>query len=346
MLLAPGGKPGGKPGGVSGKPPLPPAAAAAAVKLVTQPALFDGKFPAHEVLEPSKAGIVRYVQDVVRSLSPHGAFPGPNPCSLERADLPKLGRQRYWLCDKTDGTRALLAFITFEGTKLAVLVTRGWDVHVVGIQHVPRALFQGTVFDGEVVCIEDRWCWLGFDAACVAGVPVWASPLSERLAAARRGLTAYHPAPKDRIEVRFKTYYATMAEYRARDRRAHGPADGVVLTPEDMPIVLGRHHDLFKLKDSGKHTVDFQFLAPRSLCVWCPKVRGVQVVAEISLPAPLPPSGTIIEAVCDPRSGGGGWSLVTYRADKKTSNDMLTYQKTMLNARENLRTVDVEPYFS
>jgi len=309
----------------------------------TTPQTLDG-YPAHIVAEPAKTQVLRAIKDLVRTISPHGKFPGPNPCSLERADLGKFRTGKWWLCEKTDGTRILLVFLTFDGTKAAFLVTRAWDVFVVGIRQVPKALFQGTVFDGELVHAGDSWTWLGFDAVVVSGIPVWSLPLSERLKAAGRGMTAYVASPKDSLVLRFKNYYATFAEYEASLPGSVFKNDGTVITPEEPPVILGRHQGLFKLKTAGKHTVDFELSEKSILSVWCPKQNRCVEVGKLVLSPHqiIPPPGSIIEATWNQKEY---WNLVCVRSDKNTSNDMLTFTKTMINIRENMTLSDLKNHF-
>ena len=315
--------------------------------ICTEPALFDGKFQAHRVVEPTLSVLKTHVQDLVRNLSPQGRFPGPNPCSLERADLSALLRAPYWICEKTDGTRALAVFLHFDGVNLALMVTRAWDVYVVGARHVPRAMFQGTVLDGEIVRGSKGWIWLGFDGIVVSGIPVWKAPLSTRVRAVHRALKAYRfDVARDKLELRFKNYYASCDQYANRRLTpdAATATDGIVLTPERDPVIVGRHPALFKLKPPGKHTVDFQFLTPNVLCVYCPKARGsvsVGTLSALSYRAATAPlrSGSIVEALWTGK--GTVWDLITERHDKTTSNDVLTHAKTLLNARENLTFDDV-----
>jgi hypothetical protein len=297
-------------------------------------------FAAHAVDEPVVSEVIGSLRELVSALSPHGKFPGPNPCSLERADLPKLRSGQWWFCEKTDGTRTLLYFTVINGIKAAFLVTRAWNVYVIGVRHVPRVLFQGSVFDGELVKIGDQWTWLGFDAITIAGVPVWAQPLSRRLRAAQRSMSAYSPDAHDAVTLRFKTYYPTIALYTAQP--SIHPTDGLVMTPEHPPVVVGRHTTLFKLKDSGKHTVDFEFDAPDVLSVWDPK-RGKVRVGKLTLSpfGTVPPPGSILEASYRDKDY---WDLVTVRSDKDTSNDLLTYTKTMTNIRENMTLTEVTAY--
>jgi hypothetical protein len=308
----------------------------------TTPAVVGG-FTAHKVTDEAET-ILQRIRDLVRGLSPHGTFPGPNPCSMEKADLKTISRSDNWLCEKTDGTRVMLAFLTYQGTKVAFLVTRSWDVYVIGIRCCPKVLFQGTVIDGELVFARGEWIWLGFDAMIVSGVPVWNLKLSERLAAAHRGFSAYQRHPKDSLRLSFKQYFKKFDDYVAYLQTSEYPTDGTIVTPEHLPIVLGRHKTLFKLKDTGKHTVDFEFQSPNILKVYDQSRKlSVQVGTLTRANQDLAP-GTIVEASFS--GNGGEWSLVTIRQDKTTSNDMLTYTKTMLNIRENLGLDDLRAHWA
>jgi hypothetical protein len=284
---------------------------------------------------------------LVSGVSPHGSFPGPNPCSVERADLVEMRRLGdIWLCEKTDGVRAMLYCCIFRGLQVCVLITRAWDLIVCGLRMVPTAMFQGTVLDGELVSEGDGWLWLGFDAVVVAGVPVYREPFGARMEAATRALAEYRPCPGDPIALRLKSFYAAsnpedVAAYlRAAGSPAHA-VDGTIFTPENAPVVVGRHRGMFKLKT--RHTVDFEFSEPDLLSVWCPKARRSVAVAKLSGAGSVP-SGAIVE--CEPGQEQIGsavvpWTMVCVRKDKTTANDVLTYERTVVNHREALTLDDI-----
>jgi len=307
----------------------------------TSPASI-GDFACNAVVDPDKKALVDQIRDLVKGLSPQGRFPGPNPCSLERADLTRIQSGDNWLCEKTDGIRVLLVFVVYQGTNVACLVTRAWDVYVVGVRKCPKVLFQGTLFDGELVNIGGQWTWLGFDAVMVCGIPVHSLPLSQRLRAAEKSLVDYARHPSDRMAIEFKKYFRVFSEYAHHLRHTKHPVDGTIVTPEDAPVVLGRHVALYKLKDSQKHTVDFEFQGPDVLRVYDPERRASVPVATLApVPAHLRP-GCILEASWVTATT---WDMVLVREDKTTSNDMLTYTKTLVNIRENLGLADLEAHW-
>jgi hypothetical protein len=292
----------------------------------------------YEVLEPSKTAIVAQIRELIAPLSPHGAFPGPNPCSIERADLTaRNASMAYWVCEKTDGVRAALVFLTHNALNLAVLVTRTWEVYMVRIRHVPKVVFQGTVFDGELVSSTCGPTWLGFDAVFVAGIPVYTCALSGRLSAASRAMSTYAHDPADSVIVAFKTFFKTLDAYATHT--SPYPNDGHVFTPEKMPVVIGRHAGLFKLKTGGRHTVDFEFRAPDGLFVYDPKRRESVRVGTLTNVENVITDGCIVEATW---KHGSDWDMVSVRTDKNRSNDYVTYTKTLTNIRENLQLCDMK----
>lgn len=304
-----------------------------------------GGYVAHVVQGGDAQEIIQRVQDLVRGLSPSGKFPGPNPCSIERRDFDAVDPRNLWICEKTDGTRALCVALTVDGLKVCVTVTRSWEVAVVKTTNLPRVLFQGTVLDGELVFdpSTSRWTWLGFDAIVACGVPLWKLPFGQRLEAAHRALGAYAAAPDDSLCLRFKTFYRATDIRAFRGSSVPWSSDGVILTPDDAPVVVGRHPGMFKMKDTSKHSVDFAFSPPNCLSVYDPATRGHVVVGHLAgrnagaLIAP----GSILE--CTKAPGGDMWTLVCLRRDKTTANDLLTYTKTYkVNIRESLTLDDLE----
>ena len=265
-------------------------------------------------------------------------FPGPNPCSLERSDFPKLRQQPYFLAEKTDGVRFLWLCCTFNTLNVSAIVDRSMAAYLLPLHAVPTAMFQGSVVDCELAFnkVENTWHLMAFDAYVVSGVPVFNLPFSHRLAALQRAMTVYEACASDPLSVRVKRFFPTCM---FRDFLGHMheveryfAVDGIILTPELSHASIGRHTELFKLKT--KHSVDFLVgPGPCDLGVFLPSARDHVVVA--GLREPLAP-GCIAECVSSP---DGVWDLVCVRTDKSTANDMLTYEKTLLNAREGI-TID------
>lgn len=293
----------------------------------------------HLVLEPDASGIRALVADMCPGYRQPIKYPGPSPVSIERASLSRL-RNEYLVCEKTDGMRAALLCVRYNGLKIVALLDRKMDVYLFSLRKVPRALFQGTLLDCELAWdkVEDDLVLLVFDAVVVSGVHVGHTDLYRRLAAARNGLTEYSRDPADPARVAIKGFVPLtariLAEQHLEDAARRYDIDGIILTPAREPVKFGRHMTLFKLKT--KHTVDFLLGRRSELCVYDP-ATGTHVAVG-TLARGKAPEGSIVEC----RHLGGGdpavrqWALVAVRTDKNTANDRVTFDKTMLNERENI----------
>ena len=327
-------------------------------------------FETHRVLDPAAADILSTVRRLTMAEDAAPGpfkFPGPLPVSLERADVPKVRTEDYVACEKTDGTRFALVCVMQSGLKIAALVGRGGDVSLLPLRHVPKAMFQGTVLDGElafekpgVTHPDGRFVFVIFDAVAVSGVAVGHMTLYERLRAVKVALSHHRADPKDPATLEIKSYVSMRAPMLVRShldaQSARFDVDGIVFTPCADPVRFGRHRGLFKLK--SKHTVDFlvgrtgrgpAFLGGPALMVYDHQSRVNTVVGVLAKSATngsmneYPPEGTVVE--CTHSAGGderyGEWNLVAVRADKTTANDLETYRRTMFNMRENMCLDDV-----
>jgi hypothetical protein len=300
-------------------------------------------FEAHAVLEPDASRIV----DAVRALAMDSRrrYPGPNPVSLERASFDVLRRGDYVVCEKTDGSRFALVCLEHASAqgplKVVALVDRKFSVFLFPLRNVPNALFQGTVLDGELAWdkVAGRFAYLAFDAVAVSGVPVAHAGLEDRLRAARAALEVYSPDPADPATVEVKTFVSPTSDVVGHLAAAaeRFDVDGVVFTPVHDPVEFGRASRVFKLKTGhASHTVDF-LVQGGGLHVYDGKGGHVRV-GRVAGCVPAP-NGSIVEAH---HAGRGDpacdlWFVKGVRADKTTANDLLTYDKTMLNAREGVR---------
>jgi hypothetical protein len=270
-----------------------------------------------------------------------GKFPGPSPVSIDRGDYTTLKNAMYVVCEKTDGWRACLLLTKYNGLQLAVLFDRKLTPYIFSIQHVPTALWQGSVFDGEVAfnTKTQQWDYLIFDALRVSGIPIFYRSFLQRIEVAYKAWEAYSfDETHDVVRVRIKRF-VPQADLEALAGHLANVAqefktDGIVLTPDLPGIVYGRHRALFKLKTV--HSVDFLVdQSGKGLCVYDSQARMHVKVGTLA-GRKLADAGSIVECVFDK---GQSWKLVCVRLDKTEANDMLTYQKTKLNAQENI-TVD------
>lgn len=303
-----------------------------------------GALSLHRVLDPDRTQLLARLSQLVGS--PNNAkFPGSNPCSLERADFHKLAHQPYFLTEKTNGVRFLLFGCRHHDQTVCALVDRAMTVYLLPLCKLPTVLFEGTAIDCELAFnrSETQWQLLMFDAYVVSGIPVMHKPFSQRMGAVRRAMSAYEPVVGDVVRCCAKTFIpastAHFDRFLAHQQCACGQfdIDGVILVPENSRAVIGRHPELFKLKT--KHTIDFLVSADGfELGVYNPSTGAHVAVGR--LPSAVP-AGGIAECV---RGADGAWVLVCMRGDKTTANDTLTYEKTLLNAREAITLAEVRAF--
>ena len=310
---------------------------------------FQGIECLHEIVGADRHMLV---EDILREMvniesGVRVRFPGPSPVSIERADFPALATVPYLVCEKTDGWRALLVLCSFKGQNVVCVFDRKLTPYLIYLQEVPVALWQGSVFDGEVVWNKrtQRWTFLVFDALRVSGIPIYLRTFRERMEIARAAWGPYVPTEYDTMWVCIKQFIPcediqALGGHLAKVQHEF-ETDGIILTPDVGDVVFGRHRGMFKLKTAGKHSVDFWVdRSGRGLCVWDPTARMHIKVGTISGPPSV--GCTIVECVHD---GESEWKVVQCRDDKDHANDMLTYKKTMLNMEEKITLNEIVRLF-
>ncbi len=281
--------------------------------------------------------------------SPRSRYPGPNPVSLDKSHFARIRGEPYYVCEKTDGVRYMLACCSPPGLprNLCLLLDRALRVYFVPLRRVPTAAFQGTLLDGELAWNKatGAWEYLVFDALCVSGVPILNDALPARLDAVHRLLGVYEHDAEDAVRLTVKSFVSCA---RIADLGPHLAAveqkydvDGVILTPAKPGVVYGRHGGMFKLKPPGAHTVDFYTPDGLALCVY-DTAKGAHVKVGSLPPARRAAPGGVVEC----RKAGAGWEVVGVRTDKTTANDLVTYNKTLINILENLDVSVLSTLFS
>ena len=226
----------------------------------------------------------QYTVDMLRNSwgSGNQFFPGPQPVSIERKHFRHLKKNRYVVCEKSDGVRHVMMAFMFHDSRMCVLVNRVFQVTLTPLS-LPKNAYEGTILDGELV--NDK-VFLVYDAVEVSGISVRSKNLIERLLAAEPVITGTLKLATNPIVLRMKTFFGVKDLEKLQNE--HVPAldyktDGLVFTPIDEPIKTGTHETLFKWKPRDQNTVDF--LIKRSRDKWSLHVseRGT-LVFESELP--------------------------------------------------------------
>jgi len=252
-------------------------------------------------------------------------FPGPQPVSIERRHFSLLKRQPYFVCEKTDGVRHLLAS-TEEGV---FLVNRAFAIEPVKIR-IPK----DTLLDGELVKTKvGKVLFVVHDAVRVKGENLTSQPLNYRLDAARKVIKGIIKTAQAPFEIRVKNMHLWGSELLPALDTYEYETDGLVLTPINEPIRMGTHETMFKWKPKGRITIDFEL---RKGCeLWVQDRGNPYKEAELHLSNQRPdlPDGTIVEC----GYGELGFFVEKVRTDKTHANNRRTYFRTMINLREDIQ---------
>ncbi|ABU43683.1 hypothetical protein AR158_C137R [Paramecium bursaria Chlorella virus AR158] len=314
------------------------------MSISTEPAtmtLNDQTMRLHKVTGESRDEILRVMKDL--SLDDHKVprLPGPNPVSIERKDFEKLKQHKYVISEKTDGIRFVMLFTRMHGLKICVIVDRSMTMYLVPFRNIPKVLFQGTIFDGEL-CIdrfEKKFVFVLFDAVIVSGITVSHMDLASRMYAMKRSLKDFKNVSEDPILLRYKNWipieHRTIVKNHLETSSDIYHTDGIIIMSVEDPVVYGRNFNLFKLKPSTHHTIDFIIMNENgTIGIYDPKLRKNVSIGKLD---GYWNRGTIVEcAFID-----GAWKFVQGRTDKNQANDRLTYDKTMLNIEENIAIEEV-----
>lgn len=296
----------------------------------------------HRLVGNSHSEIIRIMRELAMDDHKTPRLPGPNPVSIERKDFEKLRTKEYVIAEKTDGVRFVMMFARLFGFKVCVIIDRSMTAFLVPLKAIPRVLFQGSIFDGELTVDKSgRECFILFDAVIVSGVTVSHINLEGRLIAMRRGFKDFKIAPQDPIELRLKAWTELRdanARKKIEDSQRIYHTDGVVLVPKEDQVVYGRNFDMFKMKPHGTHTVDFVVMDNSIIGVYDSRSKLDVAIGKIRGNYPV---GTIVEC----KITNNVWDVVGIRTDKSQPNDVLTYEKTLLNIRENISVEELFKLF-
>jgi len=315
----------------------------------------------HQVAEPDHTPLIAALRACMGAPPQehnreHRAFPGANPVSIERCHFAQLTGETYWVAEKTDGMRYLLFCTVHNTRKLCLLVDRKLCMYVAGL-HMPTACYQGSVLDGEVALNKSTggWDYLIFDGAAVSGVPLARQPFLRRLQYIAACFEDFSPPPPQPLRLRIKRFFpvaTSWADFKEHYEHVVPPVfktDGLIFTPDDCPYVYGRHLRQFKWKAGPDNTIDFQVVEsdpdPSRLRLGIMDRGRVLNVATIerdsSELARSLRSGDVVE--CERTAGN--WRPRMLRTDKSHPNDLLTYERTLVNIQEDIRLAEFDALF-
>ena len=291
-----------------------------------------------------------YVRKKIIRLTGINRFPGSHPVSLTKTGVTvDMRRDRYYVCEKTDGERYLLFVAGKYGcflinrknqyywVKIAVPKYQWGDVWPPKFGLPPNWQCEDHLFDGELVVGFDKTpVFYAFDTLA-AGSNIMNLPLTDRLRTIHCNLVG----PRQKFSEWKSMFHGepflikAKAMYRAEDVKfvfenvlpnLPHEQDGLIFTPVDKPYRPGTDFGLFKWKPPSMNSVDFLFKEPDKL--YCSRRGSLEHVA--TLEDSICASNTIIECVIK----DGKWVVMRTREDKTGPNDIGVYHKIMESIRE------------
>ena len=95
-------------------------------------------------------------------------FPGPQPVAVEIKDLETL-KGGYMVCEKTDGTRAVLLLININNKPMCFIINRNNELYFLDLSF-KKEVYEGSIFDGELVKTKSgQWHYLIHDCMIYNG---------------------------------------------------------------------------------------------------------------------------------------------------------------------------------
>lgn len=284
-------------------------------------------------------------------------FPGAHPVSIERVHLEALRKEPYWVCAKSDGIRYLFVCLTHENKSYSFFLNRRNDIFLINCNN-EASVFKSTILDGEIIfnTRHTRFDFVIYDAVVVKGESVSQLHHSERLKKAFDAIK--YITNKNGIVFDIKVFYPMKNIKHYVDNilpNIEHKTDGLIFTPECLPVTNGTHFKLFKWKSGKDNTVDFSI--HRNIKSHTPKYilkilkgRYLNTIFDNLLHVDdalveeldsyvMQDLNCIVE--CKYISDKN-WKAVKIRKDKSYPNNFLTYTKTLLNIQEDIH---VEEFF-
>jgi hypothetical protein len=189
---------------------------------------------------------------------------------------------------------------------------------------VPR----DTLLDGELI----DGVFIVHDAVRIRGENLINESLTTRLEKARAVIRSIVPTPKMRVQCKQMYPLQQMGNISLDPKRT----DGLIFTPIKEPVRMGTHRTMFKWKPIENITIDFWVSESAHLCI---QHNGNMTPVQ---KCPGAPRDSILECYFD----NGEWKPLKIREDKNYPNNKMTYDRTMVNIRENIKFCELALFFA
>lgn len=279
-------------------------------------------------------------------------FPGAHPVSIERKHFPELREDTYWVCAKSDGIRYLFVCVMYNEQPYSFFINRNNDIFLLNCKN-EEAVFNTTILDGEMIFNTKHECYefIVYDCIAINGNDVSSLHHSERLKQSHNAIQYMTNRNKIHFDVKMfyplkdiKHYVQTILPTLNHN------TDGLIFTPECIPVTNGTHFKLFKWKAGHENTVDFsvhrnikgndpkyilKVLKGKYLNTLFDNHLHVDANLQEELNAYIENDVNCIMECKFIKDNN--WKAIKIRKDKSYPNNWVTYTKTLLNIQENIQ---------
>ena len=287
-------------------------------------------------------------------------FPGAQPVTVERKNFETLKKEKYMICEKSDGERAVLILININDKPMCFIINRNNELYFMDFSF-KKEVFEGSIFDGEIIKTkktadsEGSWNYLIHDCMVYNGTSFMKISHCLRYACVVDFITKrYINKLTDCFNIKTKLFYKYGNDLNKTwehiNKTTENNIDGLIFTPINEHIKFGRDYTLLKWKE--EHTVDFSVRKIGvKINLYYIKNKGIQIYKVLSKGTEnyelilkfltendLLKKDVIIEFKI-PYSGY--FTPYRLRLDKDKPNGEITVINTLKNIEENIKIEEI-----
>mmetsp|Transcript_50957 Transcript_50957/g.58437 ORF Transcript_50957/g.58437 Transcript_50957/m.58437 type:complete len:362 (-) Transcript_50957:1734-2819(-) len=299
-------------------------------------------------------------------------FVGAQPISLDSSNAPRIKKERFLVCEKTDGVRYLLYADAQDNTEICYLIDRKkkfWEVDISIPESARPCLLDGElIFDRATDKPEGELRFLLFDLMVVGGETHLDKSYDQRLTLAYDKVIKPQEedcyVESDSIKLFLKDFFETSELKHLYDNivpKLPHENDGLIFTKVEMVYKPGTHEDIIKWKPPELNSVDFYLFPDFALHVLGSSKkpefydqlypRTVEEREKYSELIQNSPSGFVIVECGFSRQTfvdwkdvphSNGWRLDRVREDKATANYITVVDKIRQSIDDNITIEKLE----